>query len=69
MEKFKFELKDFVSHITDRHYRNKMVIISRYFEETTSGIIEMYMVSFFEMGQNTRQRMLVDELTVYKNKS
>jgi len=42
MRKFKFELGDIVSHITDENNYLKFVILGRYFLETNGGVNEKY---------------------------
>ncbi len=61
--KFKFEIGSFVKHITQKEgYNQKMVVVTRYIEESAHGSAENYLTSCIEMGQVIRCRFLSDEL-------
>lgn len=64
MSEFKFNFGDFVVHTSNGY--NKMIVISRYFEEYSNHMEEKYVVSRMEMGQLIRVIMLAEELVFYK---
>lgn len=64
MSEFKFNFGDFVVHTSNGY--NKMIVISRYFEEYSNHREEKYVVSRMEMGQLIRVIMLAEELVFYK---